>query len=320
MSDLPSRGRVLVTPRSMTAAGVATLPALRPLTEAGYELVSGPPGRQPTAADLHEVADGVVGWVAGVERIDDEVLAAFPDLRAISRNGAGADAIDAAAAERRGVQVATARGANARGVAELAFAHVLAGLRGLPLADRVLREGGWARTPGRELPDLTVGVVGFGAIGRTLAGFAAAFGARVLVSDPFARVPEGPGAPRQVALDELFAGSDVISLHAPPPADGTALVGVAQLATVPTGAVLVNTARSSLVDDAAVLAALESGRLSAYAVDAFESEPPALTPLLRHERTILSPHLGGYTDASVRRATEQSVVNLLVMLDSGPPE
>ncbi|MCW2581705.1 MAG: hypothetical protein JWQ53_495 [Klenkia sp.] len=320
MNGEPTRGKILVTPRSMTSAGVSDLPALRPLTAAGYELVSGPPGRQPTAADLRDLGAGVVGWIAGVERIDEDVLAGFPDLRAISRNGAGADAVDVAAARARGVQVATARGANARGVAELAFAHMLAGVRGLPLADRVLRAGGWARTQGRELPDLTVGVVGYGAIGRTVAGFATAFGARVLVSDPFAHVEKAPGAPRQVELDELFAASDVVSLHAPPPADGTALVGAAQLASMPLGAVLVNTARATLVDDAAVLSALTSGRLGAYAVDAFDEEPPPLTPLLLHERTILSPHLGGFTDASVQRATEQAVVNLLVLLDSSPQE
>ncbi|ROS48860.1 NAD(P)-dependent oxidoreductase [Frigoribacterium sp. PhB24] len=309
------KGTVLVTPRSMTAAGVHALPALRPVTDAGYELVSGPAGRQPTLDDLREVGAGVVGWLAGVEKIDEQALALFPGLRVVSRNGAGADAVDLAAAERRGIAVLTARGANARGVAELAFAHVLNGVRGIPLADRELRSGRWTRTIGRELPDLTVGIVGYGAIGRHVAAFATAFGARVLVSDPFARVESTSDAVRQVDLPELLAGSDVVTLHAPPPADGSPLVGTDELRTMPHGALLVNTARSALIDDAAVLAALSSGALSGYAVDAFDTEPPELTPLLRHERTILTPHLGGYTDASVRRATEQSVSNLLDILD-----
>ena len=310
------RGRVLVTPRSMTSVGVHDLAALRPVVEAGYDLVPGPAGRQPRVEELCALGDGVVGWIAGVERIDDQVLAAMPSLRVISRNGAGADAVDLAAAERRGVRVVTARGANARGVAELAFAHVLGALRGVTLADRSLREGGWTRPQGRELPDLTVGVVGYGAIGRHVAAFASAFGARVLVSDPVAEVDVVPGALDQVAPAALFAASDVVTLHAPPPADGSPLVGAAELAAMPRGAVLVNTARSSLVDDDAVLEALSTGALGAYAVDAFDREPPALTPLLLHERVVMTPHLGGYTDASVRRATEQSVVNLLDVLGS----
>lgn len=309
-------GRVLVTPRSMTSAGVHDLPALRPITEAGYELVGGPAGRQPTLDDLRGVGTGVVGWLAGVERVDDEALGLFPELRVVSRNGAGADAVDLDAAARRGVRVVTARGANARGVAELAFAHVLGGLRGIPEADRDLRAGGWTRSQGRELADLTVGVVGYGAIGRHVAAFARAFGARVLVSDPFAEVDGHDPDLQQVDLPALFAGSDVVTLHAPPPAGGAPLVGPPELARLPHGALLVNTARSSLVDDDAVLAALASGALSSYAVDAFETEPPELTPLLLHPRTVLTPHLGGYTDASVRRATEQSVQNLLDTLDA----
>lgn len=313
------RDRVLVTPRSMTSAGVHDLAALRPVAAAGYELVAGPAGRQPRPEELRALGEGVVGWIAGVERVDDDVLAAMPSLRVISRNGAGADAVDLAAAERRGVRVVTARGANARGVAELALAHVLGALRGVTAADRSLREGGWTRVLGREMPDVVVGVVGYGAIGRLVAGSTAALGARVLVSDPVAVVEDLPGAPEQVGLAALLAASDVVTLHAPPPADGAPLVGAAELASLPAGAVLVNTARSSLVDDGAVLEALRTGRLGAYAVDAFDREPPALTPLLLHERVVMTPHLGGYTGASVRRATEQSVANLLEVLGSSSP-
>jgi D-3-phosphoglycerate dehydrogenase / 2-oxoglutarate reductase len=302
--------RVLVTPRSLTQAGLDAVPELDPLRAAGFELVAGPPGAAPTEAQLLELVPGCVGWLAGVERIGAPVLAAATALRVISRNGSGTDAVDVAAAERAGIRVERAVGGNAQGVAELALALALAALRHVPWSAAALRAGGWERWRGRELDECRVGVVGLGEIGRRVARLFGALGADVVGHDPFAG--EAP-APR-VGLGELLATCDVVTLHAPPPADGRPLLDAAGLATVPRGAVLVNTSRAALVDDSAVLAALQDGRLSAYAVDAFDTEPPELTPLLRHERVIATPHVGGFTGASVRRATGQAVDNLLAVL------
>jgi D-3-phosphoglycerate dehydrogenase len=301
--------RILVTPRSLTAAGLDSVPELEPLRAAGYELVAGPAGRTPSEGELLELVPAVTGWLAGVEPVSARVLEAARELRVISRNGVGADAVDLHAAEACGIQVLLARGANARGVAELALLLTLAALRSLPQSHSALKDGRWERTLGREMPDVTLGVVGFGAVGRLVAGMAAGMGAAVLASDPFTPIPADLAT--SVTLDELFSRSDVVSLHSPPPEDGRPLVAERLLGRMPRGATLINTARSALVDDAAVLTALDTGALSAYAVDAFASEPPELTPLLQHHRTILSPHLGGYTDASVRRATQQAVANLL---------
>ncbi|RWZ49813.1 oxidoreductase [Labedella phragmitis] len=306
--------RILVTPRSVTAAGLESVIELQPLRDAGFELVSGPAGTTPTAADLADVPHDIVGWLAGVERIGPAEMDLLPALRVISRNGAGADAIDAAAAAARGIEVLTARGANARGVAELALSHMLAGVRGTVPSHDALRRGEWFRTPGREFPDLTVGVVGYGAIGRLSAAFARGLDARVLVSDPFA-VSDRPDV-ESVELGDLFARADVVTLHAPPPADGTPLLDRRRIALLPPRAVVVNTARWSLVDPTAMLDALESGAVSCYAVDAFAEEPPAPHPLLEHPNVILSAHLGGYTDASVRRAVEGAVAGLLSTLGS----
>lgn len=303
--------RILVTPRSMTAAGLSAVSALEPLVERGWELVSSPAGRLPTEDELVALLPGVDGWLAGVEKVSARAIASADRLRVISRNGVGADAVDVAAAEAAGVTVALARGANSRGVAELALALTLSCLRDLPRSNTAMHDGGWERSLGREMPDITLGLVGFGAIGRLVGRFAAALDARVLAYDPFTPVDGAEPA----TLEQIFASADVISLHSPPPADGSALVTRELLATVRPGAVLVNTARSALVDDVAVLEALDSGRLSAYAVDAFDTEPPELTPLLRHSRTVMTPHLGGYTGASTRRATEQSVANLIATLE-----
>ncbi|WP_216363471.1 NAD(P)-dependent oxidoreductase [Subtercola boreus] len=297
----------------MTSAGLDSVPELNPLRERGVELISGPAGRLPTEPELLELVHDVDGWLAGVEVVSARVLAEAPQLRVISRNGVGADAVDLAAAEARGIIVALARGANSRGVAELAILLTMAGLRHLPEANAAMKTGEWQRTLGREMPDITLGLVGFGAIGRLVAELASGLGACVLAHDAYSEVDAASHA-SSATFAEVFARSDVVSLHSPPPADGSPLVTAEVLATMRRGAVLINTARSALVDDDAVVSALGSGRLSAYAVDAFDNEPPRLSPLLLHEHTILTPHLGGFTDASTRRATEQAVANLITTL------
>lgn len=304
---MASAGRILVTPRSLTRRGVDAVAELRPLRAAGYELVSGPAGRSPTESELHDLVPGCVGWVAGVEPISAAVIAHAIDLRVIARNGVGTDSIDREAARRHQITVTTASGANAQGVAELTLSLALACVRHLPWSAASVQAGGWDRWMARELSELTVGVVGLGAIGRRVGSAFAALGAAVVGFDPYA----GTDGIHSIALDDLLASADLITLHAPAPEDGTALIDAARLEQIIPGAILVNTARAALVDDEAVLAALNDGRLSAYAVDAFAAEPPELTPLLRHERVIATPHIGAYTDASVRRATSMAVESLL---------
>jgi D-3-phosphoglycerate dehydrogenase / 2-oxoglutarate reductase len=303
--------RVLVTPRSLTAAGLADVPELEPLRERGYELVGPQPGRMPTAEDLRDLLPGCVGWLAGVEPITAELLAHAPDLRVISRNGAGTDAIDLDAAARAGVAVVRAVGANAQGVAELVLALTMSALRHVVVTSTVLRGGRWERPQGAELTERRVGLVGLGEVGRRAAAMFGALGVPVVAYDPYVTGGEVPVVP----LDELLRTCDVVSLSCPPPAGGRPLLGADEVATMVPGTVLVNTARSALVDDDAILAALEEGRLSAYAVDAFDTEPPAPSPLLAHQRVIATPHLGGYTGPSVRRATTMAVTNLVGALE-----
>lgn len=306
-------GEVLVTPRSLTAHGLESLDVLDPLREAGYSLVSGPAGIAPTLDDLTRLSPEIVGWIAGVERIGAAELDLFPRLRAISRNGAGADGIDIAAAAERGIRVLTARGANARGVAELTIGLILNALRRISWSNDELHSGGWSRAVALEMPDVTLGVVGLGAIGQTVADLCAALGARVLAHDPLA--PNDPaGATVRVDLRTLLQDADVVTLHAPAPPDGEPLLGAAEIMSMRRGAILVNTARSRLVDPDAVLSALNSGALSSYSVDAFDEEPPTLTPLLRSPGTVMTPHAGAYTHASVLRASSAAVQNLLTIL------
>lgn len=298
-------GVVLVTPRSMSTPDV---PALRPLFEAGYEILTPWPGRQPAKDELMSVVPEIVGWIAGVERIDADVIRHARSLRVISRNGAGYDNVDVSAARSAGIEVLPARGANARGVAELALALSIMGLRSLPEAMSSTRQGDWRRSPGRELGGRVLGIVGFGAIGHELARLGAAVGMVVIAHDPL--VTEGDALVTMASLENVLRQADVVSLHVPPQPQGP-LLGPHELSLLRDDAVLVNTARSTLVEEGALLRELENGRLAMYAVDAFDVEPPTLTRLLLHPRVVPTPHLGAATYESIERASTAAVTNLL---------
>ncbi|CAN5398847.1 phosphoglycerate dehydrogenase [soil metagenome] len=302
----PSRGKILVTPRSVTRDGH---PALERLREAGFEVVLGPPGRQPSEADLLQLLPGCVGYLAGVEPVTAAALGQATHLRAISRNGTGTDNIDLEAAEAQGIQILRAAGANARGVAELAWALILGLARAVPASDAALKRGEWQRQPGLELEGRTLGIIGCGTIGRVVAGFGTAFGMRVLGFDPF---PSESGI-RLVDLPTLWRESDVVTLHCPPPEHGPLVDGSA-LDQMRDGLLLVNTARAELVEDNALLAALGSGRLGGYAADVFRHEPPGDDPLARHPKVIATPHVGGFTPESITRAVTVAVDQLLEAL------
>jgi phosphoglycerate dehydrogenase-like enzyme len=309
---MASPGRILVTPRSVTKAGH---PSLQRLRDVGWEVVFCTPGKQPDEAELIRLLPGCAGYLAGVEKITARVLEAATELRVISRNGTGVDNIDAEAARARGIAVCRAEGANARGVAELTFALMLALARSIPFCDRSLKNGGWERPTGVELSGKTLGLVGCGRIGRLVAGFGLAFDMEVLAYDP---APDSTFAPsprfRYAGLDDILCRADVLSLHAPPAKDGRPLIDRKVLQRMKRGAYLINTARGGLMDNEAVLAALETGQLAGVALDAFDPEPPSDLRLVSHARVIATPHAGGLTHESVDRAVEGAVNNLLEAL------
>ncbi len=306
--------RVLVTPRSLTAA--PDHPALAPLRAEGWELVSGPPGRLPEEAELLELVPGCHGWLAGVERIGPRVFAAAEALRVISRNGAGVEAIDAPSAARHGVRVLTAAGANAAGVAELTLGLMLGLARHISAADAAMKRKCWQRPAGIELGGRTLGLIGCGAVGSRVARLALAVGMRVRAFDvagPFAC--EGDFA-FESTPEAVFRSADVLSLHCPPRPEGP-WIDEASLAWLKPGTLLVNTARASLVDEKAVLAALESGRLAGYGTDVTDGEPPHDWTLATHLRVLATPHLGANTAESIARATAAAVENLRTALLGG---
>ena len=309
-------GRILVTPRSATRDGH---PALRKFDDVGYEAVFCRPGVLPGEDELLALLPGCVGYLAGVENVPGRVLEAGKDLRAISRNGTGADAIDTVAAERLGIRVLRAEGANARGVAELALGLILCLARSLTSNDRALKAHRWERSPGFELEERTLGLVGCGRIGRLVTGFAGAFGMNVVAYDPF---PNWDGAPttfRYAGLEETLSAGDVISLHCPPRVGGRPVLDAAAIDTLKRGCLVINTARGGLIDNEAMLQALEDGRVAGLGLDVFDGEPPTDWRLAEHPRVVSSAHVGGYTPESINRALTTAVDNLLDFLATAPP-
>lgn len=225
--------------------------------------------------------------------------AAAPALRVIARHGAGVDGIDLAAAEARGLTVTRAAGANARSVAEHAMALMLAMLKDLPSIAAGMREGLWEKTSRmtRDVEGVALGIVGYGAIGSKVARLADAFGMRVAAYDPLLPAGPLPGPGERVAdLHALLARSEVLSLHCPLDATTRGMIGAAELATLPQGAILVHTARGGIVDETALMAALESGHLAWAGLDVFAKEPlDTESPLRGHPRVLPTPHLAANT-------------------------
>lgn len=307
--------RILVTPRSLTSAPP---PALNRLREAGHELVFSTPGKLPDEAELLQLVPRCAGWLAGVEPVSDRVIAAATELRVISRNGSGVDSLPLDVLAARGIAVRRADAANADGVAELTVGLMLCALRHLPETIAGVKAGEWPRLAGREIASTTVGVVGCGAIGRRVLRLLDAFGARLLAHDPAAPdLGDLAGVVRYAPLDALFADADIVTLHCPA-IPGRPLLGAVELAAMRPSAVLVNTARAGLVDEDALLAALDAGRLSAYAADVFAEEPPLDRRLSAHARVIATSHVGGLTAQSIARATDMAVDNLLDVLGRAP--
>ena len=244
----PRTGCVLVT---ATTFGLQD-PALKSELERAVGEVRYTPEKRPlTATELAGRVQGVDAWIAGLDEIDASVIAAADRLKLIARYGVGVDRVDLEAATRRGIAVTHTPGANSAAVAELTIGLMLALARQICMANRAVREGRWPRIAGVGLGGKTVGLVGFGAIGRETARRLAAFGCRVLVADPYvspeAVIACGAGP---AALDELLPSSDFVCLHAAATPETTGMVNASFLGRMKPGAFLVNTARGELIDEA----------------------------------------------------------------------
>ena len=265
-------------------------------------------------------ADILLAQYAPITR---KVFASLPKVRIVSRYGVGVDNIDLEAAEEFGVWVANVPDYGVREVATHAFGMALALVRHLPFFDRSVREGEWYyRGTGtlRRPSDLTFGVVGHGRIGSAIAQMAAPSFRRVLACDPYLPESPWPGNVLRVDHDELFRGSDVVSLHVPLTDETNNMVDGHRLRQMPKGSFVVNTARGGVVNLDDLLWALDQGDLAAAALDVLPEEPPSADhPILAHPRVLLTPHSAFYSEEAEQELRRKAVQNILSWAESGRP-
>jgi D-3-phosphoglycerate dehydrogenase len=294
--------------------------AVKRIREAGHEVIE---AKGLAAPDLLTALKGVHGLlVRSATKVTAEVLAGAPDLRVVVRAGTGLDNVDRAAAEARGVVVRNTPDANTISVAEITFGMLLALERHLASAAADLRAGRWEKSKyaGREIFGRTMGIIGFGRIGREVASRARAFGMPVLAYDELVRKgPAGFEWVHHADRDALLRTSDVVTLHVPLTEHTRHSISTREFGLMKPDAVLVNASRGGIVDETALHEALVNERLRAAAIDVFEREPaPPDHPLLRLPNVLALPHLGASTSEAQRRAGTDAAGALLEALAALP--
>ena len=274
------------------------------------------PGSEDRLIDRIGAAEMVLN-IRSSSKFSARVFDACPHLRLVSLWGTGTDHVDLPAAARHGVTITNTPGVSAVSIAEHALALLLAVARHIPQVDAATRRGEWARGQSMELRRKTCGVVGLGAIGAEFARLAAAIGMRVIAWTMHPRPVPGVDI---VELNELYRTSDVVSLHLRLSPETVNFVGAPQFALMKKTAILLNTARGAIVDEAAMIEALSTGRIAGAGLDVFTTEPlPAGHPLTRLSNVVMTPHCAGVTPEALEAGLRMAVENIWAFL-SGRPE
>ena len=263
------------------------------------------------------------GAVVSTDPFDRDTLSGLPHLRVIARVGVGTDSIDVEAATESGVRVTITPGANEEVVADHTLALMLSVIRRVAEHDASVRAGRWDRvgplTPG-QLHGRTVGIVGYGTIGRAVAARLDGFGVGILLHDPFIPASTPASTPAAlVGLDELLTRSDLVTLHVPLDPSTRGLIGARELALLPAGAILVNAARGGVLDEVALTEALSSGHLRGAGLDVFDEEPPVESPLLTFPQVVLSPHIAGLSHGSIAEMTRRACESVAAVAHGAVP-
>ncbi len=309
---------VLVTPRSF---GVDD-PSLKADLERSVATVRYVPSAGMEPEELIPLVADVDGWIAGLDRVERKVVEAAPRLKVIARYGVGTDQIDLDAAREHGIVVTNTPGANADAVAELTIGFLFVLARRLQDATAAARAGRWAPIRGLTVEGRTLGLIGLGAVGRAVARRAVALGCRVFAHDPAADAAFAVTHGIALAeLDEVLAKADFVSLHLPLLPETRSLVDEGFLARMRPGSFLINTARGELIDEAALLRALESGHLAGVALDTLAAEPPPPDhPFFRLQTAVVTPHIGAHADGATTAMGRMALRDCLAVLAGRAPK
>lgn len=305
--------KVLVTPTSLQPGKNET--ALKSLREFADELVFNESGKPLSEVDLIPKLQGCDGYIAGLDQITQKVLASSPNLKVVSRYGAGYDRVDINAAKDLNIKVTNTPGVNAQAVGELAFGLILSLARKIPYLNRETRDGHWIRSTGMELKGKTLGILGLGAIGKVVAQCAQGFSMKVIAYDPFINGTYCKEHQiESVSFKDLMQRSNVVSLHLPLTDDTHHLIDTTAIDLLPDGAILVNASRGGIIDETAAYEALKKGKLSGLGLDTFETEPPTASPLFELDNVIVTPHTGAHTKEATDNMAYASIQNLIDVL------
>lgn len=302
-----------------TALSAETGPHFRMLADAGHECLV--PDRSRNLWDNDVLIDTIRGFdavIAGSEPYPPKVIAASPRLRVLARAGVGFDAINLKACDDAGIVVATTPGCNHHSVAEHAIAMLMAVGRGFPSLDQEVRRCEWKRVPYRRIAGSTLGLIGLGRIGQATATRAVGLGMKVISFDPYAPADfVRQYGITMVSLPELWKNSDFISLHSPATPETKHLICEQTIGQMKDGVVIINTARGPLIDEPALIRALQSGKVRGAGLDVFETEPlPADSPLMGMSSVLLSPHIAGL-DHESHDATWALGAEIIIRLHRG---
>lgn len=275
---------------------------------------------------LYEHLADVNAWIVGYTEIDEAVFDRATDLDVIAKHGTGVDNIDLDAAEEYGVVVANAPGANANGVAELVVLHLLNYYRDIVAGDATVRDRRWESEIGREIADKTLGIVGLGKIGQTLVERTQGFDLTYLAHDVADRSEFLAEYDIEMVddLDDVLARSDFVTTHVPLTDATRHLIGEDEFEAMPSDACIVNTARGGIVDEDALVRALENDEIGGAALDVLEEEPPEdadrYDDLLADDRVTFSPHIGGKTEEAMAEISSLTARNIRNVFEGEEPE
>lgn len=291
------KDKVLITTSTF---GVADQAPIQKLEQAGFEVMLNPHKRKVTKDELKELLPGVKGLIAGLETLDRDIMEAS-ELKVISRCGIGMSNVDVNAANDLGIKVCNTPDAPTVSVAELTVACMLALLRKISLMDRDLHNGNWNKQTGYQLSGKTVAIIGYGRIGRKVAELIAPFGVKVIAVDPFVKDTE------TVSMEEALPQADIVTLHS---SGEECLIGAPEIQRMKKGAFLLNASRGALIDEDALVKALDEGHLAGVWMDTFETEPYT-GRLTRYDQALLTPHVGSYSAEGRIQMETEAVDNLL---------
>ena len=310
--------KIVITPRGFFNYGKAYI---KELEDKGFIVDANGTGKSYTVEQFYDHCKDADALVVGVEQVNKAFIDACPKLKAVVKFGVGTDNIDIPYCQEKGIYVGRCVGSNSRAVAELAVCFIMAEMRDLYLSLAETKAGSWNKYTGREVLGKTVGIIGFGAIGKHLARMANGLGMNVLVYDAFP-VSEETAKEHNVTVSDLetiYTTSDFISVHVPLTPETTNMIGEAELAKMKPNCVLINTARGALLDEQAVADALASGKIRGAAVDVTTVEPICKdNPLLSAPNCIITPHMA-WTPLEARSRLLNTVRDYIKAFTEGNP-